>query len=162
MSGFNQRKIGMLVLVFAILLIFILIFVKTNTDERGALLCKVISDNPEMNMEDCPAHTDNTSWLIVGAFAMAFLVFGAGIYLVFVPIKKGESEVKKVDISKLDEEEKKIYAILKEDDGSAYQSDIIKKTGLSKVAVTRILDKMEGKKLLDRKRRGMTNIIILR
>ena len=46
--------------------------------------------------------------------------------------------------------------------GSAYQSDLIKETQLTKVKITRILDHLEGKQLIERKRRGMTNIIILK
>ncbi|MBI4983154.1 MarR family transcriptional regulator [Candidatus Woesearchaeota archaeon] len=46
--------------------------------------------------------------------------------------------------------------------GSAYQSDLIKETRLTKVKVTRILDKLEGRGLIERKRRGMTNIVILK
>jgi uncharacterized membrane protein len=43
-----------------------------------------------------------------------------------------------------------------------YQSDLIKETEFSKVKITRILDKMESKDVIDRKRRGMTNIIVLK
>ena len=52
--------------------------------------------------------------------------------------------------------------IVLREEGSVYQSDIIKETKLTKVKVTRILDKLEGKKLIDRKRRGMTNIVVLK
>ena len=73
-----------------------------------------------------------------------------------------KSDFKEIDTSKLDEDEKKIYGLLKQNEGSMYQSDLIKETELSKVAITRILDKLESKKIIDRKRRGMTNIVILR
>ena len=43
-----------------------------------------------------------------------------------------------------------------------YQSDVMKELELSKVKVTRILDRLEGKGILERKRRGMTNIVILK
>ena len=51
---------------------------------------------------------------------------------------------------------------LKTTEGSAYQSDLIKATGYSKVKVTRILDKMESKGIVERKRRGMANIIVMK
>ena len=38
---------------------------------------------------------------------------------------------------------------------------LIQETGFSKVQMTRILDRMEGRKIIERKRRGMTNVIIL-
>ena len=67
------------------------------------------------------------------------------------------------DIPKnLSEEENKIINILKENDGSIFQSDLVEKTEFSKVKITRILDVLEGKKVIERKRRGMTNIVILK
>jgi uncharacterized membrane protein len=46
--------------------------------------------------------------------------------------------------------------------GTIFQSEIAEKTGLSKVRVTRSLDRLEGKGIIERKRRGMTNVVILR
>ena len=47
-------------------------------------------------------------------------------------------------------------------DGSYTTADLIKETDYTKVHMTRILDKMEGKRILERKRRGMTNIVVLK
>ena len=52
--------------------------------------------------------------------------------------------------------------VLLREEGSVYQSDLIKETKLTKVKVSRVLDKLEGKGLIERKRRGMTNIIVLK
>lgn len=71
-------------------------------------------------------------------------------------------EQKKALLDSLDEEEKKVVKLLLHGQGSAYQSDLIKETQLTKVKITRILDHLEGKQLIERKRRGMTNIIILK
>jgi len=68
---------------------------------------------------------------------------------------------KKKLISGLNEEEKKIVDLIQLKEGSIYQSDLIKESGMNKVKVSRILDRLEGKGLIDRKRRGMTNIVIL-
>jgi uncharacterized membrane protein len=43
-----------------------------------------------------------------------------------------------------------------------FQSDIIEKTKLNKVKITRILDSLEAQNLIERKRRGMTNLVILK
>ena len=43
-----------------------------------------------------------------------------------------------------------------------YQSSLMKETGFSKVKTTRVLDRLETKKILERKRRGMTNLVVLR
>lgn len=109
---------------------------------------------------------------------MAFLLL-SGIYLVFFSreekiitrIRSVPQQIKPKKITKeaytkilgrLDEDEKRILGLLIDAQGSAYQSDIVGKSGFSKVKVTRSLDKMEGEGLVERKRRGMTNIVVLR
>ena len=159
---FNQKSIGYLLIGFSVILVILLIFVKINMDARGAFLCQAVSENSNLDMEECPAHQDNASWLIVSAFGITFIVLAAGIYLIFIPFKVEKHESKKIDMSKLNEEEKQVYNLLKTKDGSMYQSDLTKELEISKVKLTRILDKMEGKHVLERKRRGMTNIVILR
>jgi uncharacterized membrane protein len=42
------------------------------------------------------------------------------------------------------------------------QSDIVNNTSLTKVKVTRLLDKLEGKGLVERRRRGMGNLVVLK
>lgn len=162
MLKFNQRNLGLLLIAFSIILIIVLGFVKFDMDKKDAFLCQAIHSNPDMDMSQCPVHQSNSSWFIVVLFGITFLILGIGAYLSFVPIKKEEQQFKKVDFSKLHKEEKDIYRLLKENEGSMYQSDILKETEFSKVKLTRILDKMESKKVLERKRRGMTNIVVLK
>ncbi len=76
--------------------------------------------------------------------------------------KDNSKEEREKKIEKLDGAEKAIMNIVIRENGSVYQSDIIKETKRSKVQVSRVLDKLEGKGLIERKRRGMTNIIILK
>lgn len=46
--------------------------------------------------------------------------------------------------------------------GTIFQSDLVEKSGFSKVKVTRLLDRLEGQGAIERKRRGMTNVVILK
>ncbi|MBI2151613.1 MarR family transcriptional regulator [Candidatus Woesearchaeota archaeon] len=71
-------------------------------------------------------------------------------------------EEKNNKLENLDEEEKKIMNLVLREEGSVYQSDLVKETGLSKVTVTRLLDRLEGRGLIERKRRGMTNIVVMK
>ena len=160
----NQKIIGYVLAGFAGILLLVLAFVKVNLDKEGAFLCEAVAENPNLDMAQCPAHNTNTSWLLTIAFSIGAILLGSGLYLVFVPPKKGlpKAEFKAVDLSKLDEEEKKIYDLLKQNNGSLYQSDLIRETGFSKVKITRILDKMASKELIGRERRGMTNIVVLK
>ncbi|MBU0460766.1 MAG: MarR family transcriptional regulator [Nanoarchaeota archaeon] len=65
-------------------------------------------------------------------------------------------------LENLDEDEKAVVNVVVRENGSAYQSDLIKEVKMSKVKMTRVLDKLEGKGLIERKRRGMTNIVIMK
>lgn len=159
-----KKSLGSMLIGLAILLFGILVMVKVNTDQEGAFLCKFVEASPTLAMEECPAHESNTSWLLLTAFAISFLVLGMGLYIFFLPIntERNNPLTTEIDTSNLTEEEQKIHEMIKLNQGSLYQSDIIKQTGLSKVKVSRILDRMEGKGIIDRKRRGMTNIVILK
>ncbi len=169
----KQRKIGLVVAVFALFLFISLIFTKIDLDKRDAYLCALIHANPTADMAECPAHISNTSWLLVAAFGFTFLILGLSLYLIFIsdgsfnPTAKAESsntfaQTEEPNLQNLDEEEQKIYDLLTLNQGSMYQSDLIKETDYTKVHMTRILDKMEGKRILERKRRGMTNIVVLK
>ncbi|MDP3917176.1 MAG: hypothetical protein Q8Q42_02710 [Nanoarchaeota archaeon] len=159
----NQRNIGYLLIGISIVLILLLAFVKVDVDKKDVLLCDMVANNPNLEMQDCPAHTSNTSWFILISFGIAFIILASGIYSIFLWHRKKPviQKFEEVDQSSMDEDEKTVYSILKESKGSIYQSDLIKKIGFSKVRTTRILDKMESKKIIERKRRGMTNIVIL-
>jgi uncharacterized membrane protein len=43
-----------------------------------------------------------------------------------------------------------------------FQSELVEKTGYSKSKVSLILDRLEAKRILERKRRGMTNAVVLK
>ncbi len=74
--------------------------------------------------------------------------------------KAAPARKKKIAAADLDSDEARVVAIINEGNGSVYQSDILKKTGFSKVKVSRLLDRLEQKGLLERKRRGMTNLVV--
>jgi uncharacterized membrane protein len=77
------------------------------------------------------------------------------------PEKVTKENYKEV-LEKLSNDEKEILEVIIEAKGSIYQSKIVEETDMTKVKVTRILDKLEGRKIIERKRRGMTNIVILK
>ena len=79
-------------------------------------------------------------------------------------IKKKELTVESYSdvLNSMDMSERRIFEKLIEEKGSMLQSLLIRHTGYSKVKMTRILDKLEQKDLIDRKRRGMTNIVMIK
>lgn len=154
-----NKNLGYGLIVVSILLLIILLFVKADMDEQGAYLCKLVEADPNLSLDNCPAHESKSSWLLLAAIVVVVLGLGAGISMVLP--KKITQSITNIDASKLDKEEKNIYQILKQNNG-IYQSDLIKETGFSKVKITRILDKLESKGIIERRRRGMTNAIFLK
>jgi uncharacterized membrane protein len=67
-----------------------------------------------------------------------------------------------VDKSKLDNKEKRVIEILEKENGTMFQADLMEKLEIGKVGITRLLDKLEAKQLIERKRRGMNNVVVLR
>ena len=154
-----NKNLGYGLVVVSILLLIILLFVKADMDEQGAYLCKLVEADPNLSLDNCPAHESKSSWLLIAAIVVVVLGLGAGISMV-LPKRLTQSQVK-IDLSKLDKEEKSICNILKTKNG-IYQSDLIKETGFSKVKITRVLDKLESKGIIERRRRGMTNAIFIK
>jgi uncharacterized membrane protein len=103
---------------------------------------------------------------------VASIVLGVtGAYLLIpTPVEKpaeisvlGERKERWGKISKtLKDDERKIYEVILDSDGLINQSEIAEKTGLSKSNVSRSLDLLESKGLVERKRRGMGNIVQLK
>lgn len=59
-------------------------------------------------------------------------------------------------------DEKLVYEKIMVSDGVIFQSDLVEKSGFPKAKVSRILDRMEASGLVERKRRGMSNAIVLK
>ena len=104
----------------------------------------------------------------VGIGIMVFVIL-IGLYLIFSKKEKVQIEKKKITkenykkiMSKLLADEKLILEKVIESEGTIFQSELVDKTSLTKVKITRILDKLEGKGLIERKRRGMTNVVVLK
>lgn len=158
----NNKNLGLMLMTFGLILLVVMVVVKINFDSQAVFLCEAVENNPDLTMEQCPAHNSNTPWLILISFGISAVIIAIGVYLFFYERTQESERSTKVDLNKLDADEKKIYTYLSENEGSAYQSDLIKETGYSKVKITRILDKLESKGITDRKRRGMTNIVFLK
>lgn len=102
------------------------------------------------------------------SLAIALLVFVIGAFLVFakeserIVVKTLRPQRKKLNLEGLNEEERKIIEILQKENGAIFQSSLMELLGVGKVKITRLLDKLEAKELIERKRRGMNNIVVLR
>ena len=79
-----------------------------------------------------------------------------------IVVKKFKEKKKKLDLEGLDNKEKEVIKILEKENGTIFQADLMEKLSTGKVGITRLLDKLEAKQLIERKRRGMNNIVVLR
>lgn len=109
---------------------------------------------------------------------MVFVVV-IGLYLIFfgkeekvvTKFKKIKEQFEPKEITRenyrkilngLNRDEKQVFEKIIEAQGSIFQSDLVDKAKFNKVKVTRILDNLEGRNLIERKRRGMTNVVMLK
>lgn len=102
---------------------------------------------------------------IVGILILVSLVlmFSKPQERVIIKTKTVEKKVQKkeIDTSNLKTEEKQVLKIIQENK-TIFQADLIEKTQLGKAKITRIIDRLEGSGIVERKRRGMTNIVVLK
>ena len=107
------------------------------------------------------------TWISLSITALVFLI---GLFLIFskeqekIVFKRVQTSAKKksINYNSLDKEEKVVIKAIEEAQGAMFQSSIVEKVGFDKVKVTRILDRLEGKQLIERRRRGMTNVVMLK
>lgn len=63
---------------------------------------------------------------------------------------------------RLGNNECEVYEAVLDADGVLPQSDVVERTDISKASVSRALDSLETRDLVERKRRGMGNVVLLR
>lgn len=160
----ENKNVGWLLLAVSILIIIFTFFYSNALDEAVRTSCFL----QHGDVESCEMF-DSVTKQTYFALAIAGVLLIASLYLIFskpnekVIIKKiKEKKIeRKIDLSSFRPEEKQVYNLVKEN-GAIFQADLIEKTGFSKARMTRIVDKIEGAGLVERKRRGMTNVVVLK
>jgi len=160
----RNRNVGFLIMGIGVLIGIMVWIFNTGLRQNIELTC---SHGPS-----CPMYTTLAlqTWISLAIVALVFII---GLFLVFskeqerIVLKKiqmpaKEAKRKPINYNVLDKEEKTIVKALEAAQGTLFQSDMVEQTKFDKVKVTRILDRLEGKRLIERKRRGMTNIVILK
>ncbi|MEK6827253.1 MAG: hypothetical protein AABX99_02095, partial [Nanoarchaeota archaeon] len=102
------------------------------------------------------------------SLSITAIVFIIGLVIIFtkpkekIIIKTIKEKKKKLDLSGLDKNEREAVEIIQKENGAMFQNALMEKLGIGKVGITRLLDKLEAKQLIERKRRGMNNIVVLK
>ncbi len=116
----------------------------------------------------CPMYSTINQQTYLSLSIVGLLII-IGLVLIFnkpeekIIIRKIKEHVpkKEIDLSDLKSEEKKIFKLVREQK-AMFQADLIEKSNMGKVKVSRILDRLEGKGLIERKRRGMNNLVVFK
>jgi len=158
----QKRIIGVIFILFAVIVAVFTAWITTDLKR----LNQYLHQSCTLPAEVCPFNTLVPHESIVG-FLITAAMAGVGIYLIL--IDKKEAKMKVVNSKKTEDivkglvgDEKIAYDAIVASDGTIFQSELVEKSGLDKVKVSRILDRLEGKGLIERKRRGMSNVIVLK
>ena len=156
----KNKNVGYLIVGISVFIFLIVIIFNVALNNIVGATC---THGPTCSMFDTIAVQ---TWV---SGAIAFLVLLIGLFLIFsreekeIVIKTVREKVrkKKIDLTGLDVTEKKAISLLQKE-GGMFQKSLMEELGVGKVKMTRLLDKLESKQLVERKRRGMNNIVVLK
>lgn len=155
----KNKNVGFLILMISIVIgVIVLIF-------NSAL--KNIIGNTCSHGSSCTMYQTLAieTWISISIAGLVFLI---GLFFIFtkeserIVVKKIKEKKKKLDLNGLDKDEKKVIDLLIKEGNAMFQSTLMEKIEIGKVKATRLLDKLEAKQLIERKRRGMNNIVVLK
>ncbi|MDP3992436.1 MAG: hypothetical protein Q8P79_02940 [Nanoarchaeota archaeon] len=159
----ENKHVGFLILGIAFVLVFIIFLFNSalTTAVRNSCLIQ------HGDIESCEMY-DSVNYQKYLALGIVGILLIIGFVLVFskpkekIVVKQFKEKKKKMDLSGLDSREREVIKILEQENGTIFQATLMEKLGTGKVGITRLLDKLEAKQLIERKRRGMNNIVVLR
>ncbi|MBI2632349.1 hypothetical protein HYW75_05070 [Candidatus Pacearchaeota archaeon] len=159
----DNKNVGILIIGITVLIIFIIFLFNNAMKQIVTEGCPAVHQGLS-----CPAYkTINQQTYL--ALAITGILAIIGLILIFskpkekVVIKKikDNGQKRKIDVSELTPDEKSVLKLI-QGERTIFQADLIEKTGFGKAKITRILDRLEGKDIVERKRRGMTNVVVLK
>jgi uncharacterized membrane protein len=157
----ENKKVGWIIIGIGILMAVLVLIFNMGLKQ---IIEETCTHGSECTMYDSVAIQ---TWVSL-AIVLVVLSIGIGIRFtkpkekVIVKTKKIFEKRKKIDKSKLDKSEKEVVELLEKESGGMFQADLKERLGIGKVKITRLLDKLEAKQIVERKRRGMNNIVILK
>ncbi len=163
----KNKNVGFLILGMAVLVALIVILFNTALTEIVDASCSHGTSCPMYGTIHTQTYISVALIAIIVIISLVLIFSKEEKQIVIKKIKEKSLDDQKLkhkeqNLRLLDREEKKVYQALLENKGTIFQSDLVEKSGFDKVKVTRILDRLEGKQLIQRMRRGMTNVVILK
>jgi uncharacterized membrane protein len=167
----RNKIVGYIVVGIALLMGYIIF-------SYNAAILSLAGDTCPITGPTCPHEAVSKQQIKVNLLILVFVV-AIGAYLIFFskeerivtkvmrvkeqlqPKKLTKENYKKI-LTDLNEDEQAVLKMIIDAKGSIMQSELVERLSMTKVAVTRILDRLEGREIIERKRRGMTNVVILK
>ncbi|MCK5044100.1 hypothetical protein KAR52_03805 [Candidatus Pacearchaeota archaeon] len=155
----ENKNVGWLIIGIGIVIVIMVLIFNSTLKELATTCCGC---GGSCSMSDT---VSVQTWI---SLCIATLIIIIGIFLILtkpkekIIVKKIKERKKKLDLSGLDKKEKRAIELLQKENNVMFQSELIEKLEIGKVGMTRLLDKLESKQFIERKRRGMNNIVILK
>lgn len=157
----ENKNVGYLIVgISLVFMVVVLLFYSTLKDISGGASTCVLD-------EPCPLH-QTLNYQFYFSLAIVALLLITGLVIAFMKpdkeiiIKRVKERKKKINLKGLEKDEKKVIELLVKENRAMFQSTLKEKLDIGKVKLTRLLDKLEAKQIIERKRRGMNNIVVLR
>jgi len=166
----RNRLVGILIVVIAALMGFIIFSFNIALTDIVNTSCSHGSSCPMWGTIDFQTNLSIGITVFVAIIGIYLIFFGEEEKIItkiktirqqFEPNKITKENYQKI-LSNLSGDDRIIFNKIIESQGTMFQSDLVDKTKFNKVKVSRILDKLEGRGLIERRRRGMTNVVILK
>lgn len=159
----ENKQVGWLIIGIAAVMVLIVIIFNFALKNIVGETC---SHGPSCSMYDTIA---TQTWVSIAIIAVVVVI---GLVIMFskpkveikekLVVKKVKEKIKKIDTSSLEKDEKVVVELLQKENNAMFQADLMEKLEIGKVKMTRLLDKLEAKQLIERKRRGMNNLVVLK
>ncbi len=159
----ENKNVGYLLLGISVFVIFLIFLFNSTLNEAVRNSCFL----QHGDVQSCEMF-DTVNKQTYFALSISGILVIVSLFLIFtkpkekIVIKKFKEKKQKIDLSGLDKKEKEVMKILEKENGTIFQAELMEKFGIGKVGITRLLDKLEAKQLIERKRRGMNNVVVLR
>ena len=157
----ENKKVGSLIIGIGLAVSFIVLIFNYSLRKIAEMSCT--------HGDQCTMYTTLNSQLFL-SFAIVGIILIVGLYIMFskpeekVVIKKVMEKQKKkqIDLKGLNKQEKEEIKEIQKENGVIFQAELKERLEIGKVGMTRLLDKLESKEIIERKRRGMNNIVVLK
>ncbi len=161
----ENKHVGFMLLGVSVLIIIIIFMFKSTLTSFVGASCTIAHGK-----EYCPMYDTINKQTYLALGIIGILVIVAIVLIFSKPYERiifktrtieKKPQKKTINIQGLKPEEKQVLELIQYNK-AVFQADLIEKTGFGKAKMTRIIDRLEGNGFVERKRRGMTNIVVLK